>query len=445
MRVTVVFNDLICSQDVTEDLELEGFVALLKDEWPSLAQATEKLNFLFFNDHIRVPVLPTELKKTLKDLGFQSDEVVNLMAAPKLSEPAAQDQQRFHQLPQSSRAPQAAPAVSGLDLRNLISQIKVPKKHAVPAKTSVYDNPNDIKVFAKRIWDTIKANPDAIRSFKLTAPNIANAYQSNPNDFESFLAAVRETMAERKRLETALKDEMSADAQRYIAQQIKIQNIEEQYKYALEHLPEAYIPVKLLHILVKINGVEVLAMVDSGAQNSILSPSIAKKCNVYEFVDERFFSRANGIGGDSKILGRIHGCKMQIGSSYTTCSFDVLEEQKVEILLGLSFLRPNQCIIDLRRNVMVLGDDTEVPFLGEEEYKREVVRLGHVDLHASPPRASEAPSTSKASADSEVDSAKLAELIGMGVDADKATVALKKFNNNLQQAIDALFDEPMQQ
>lgn len=66
-----------------------------------------------------------------------------------------------------------------------------------------------------------------------------------------------------------------------------------------------------------------------------------------------------------------------MGSHYLNCPFDVLDAPRVEILLGLSFLRPNSCIIDLKRNVLVLGDGVEVPFLGEEEYKRELVRLGH--------------------------------------------------------------------
>lgn len=89
----------------------------------------------------------------------------------------------------------------------------------------------------------------------------------------------------------------------------------------MEHNPEAFIPINLLHILIKINGVEVLAMIDSGillnwlpilfclgAQSSIISTEIAKKCGVYDHLDERYFTKASGIGGMSKVKGRIHTC-----------------------------------------------------------------------------------------------------------------------------------------
>ncbi|CAD5234155.1 unnamed protein product [Bursaphelenchus xylophilus] len=448
MKVTVVFNDLISLQDVSEDLELESLMALLKEEWPSLIELGKDKNFVLANTNLKIAVVPSELKKSLKTLGFSDDELVYLMAVPKTVIPQAPTQQHVRQLPQASQSGQ-------IDLKGLIAAIKVPKKGSSSQKLGQSSSSSgpaskstaDIKAFSKKMWEQLKADPHAIRGFKLTAPSIANAFETYPNDFENFHKEVVIMLEKRDRLVAALKDETSAEAQEYIARQIKIQNIEDQYQYALEHLPEAYIPVKLLHIHVKINGVEVLAMVDSGAQNSIINPRIAKKCNIYEYVDERFFSRANGIGGDSKIIGRIHSCKMQIGSSFITCPFDVLEEQKVEILLGLSFLRPNACIIDLRRNVLVLGDDNEVPFLGEEQYKKEVTRLGHSNPydHEESQEASASVSAQAPGPSEEVDSAKLAELISMGMDPDKATIALKKYKNDLQRAIDSLFDEPMDQ
>jgi hypothetical protein len=47
----------------------------------------------------------------------------------------------------------------------------------------------------------------------------------------------------------------------------------------------------------------------------------------------------------------------------------------VEILLGLNFLRPNACVIDMARNVLIMRG-VEVPFLNDTEYKRELKRVG---------------------------------------------------------------------
>lgn len=65
---------------------------------------------------------------------------------------------------------------------------------------------------------------------------------------------------------------------------------------------------------------------------------------------------------------------MQIGKHMLSTPIDVLEDERVEILLGLNFLRPNAAVIDLKRNVLIIGD-TEIPFLDDVEFKRELKRL----------------------------------------------------------------------
>lgn len=66
--------------------------------------------------------------------------------------------------------------------------------------------------------------------------------------------------------------------------------------------------------------------------------------------------------------------KLQIGDIHLSTPIDVIDEPRVELLLGLTFLRPNHAVIDLKRNVLIIGD-VEVPFLGEAEFKRELKRL----------------------------------------------------------------------
>lgn len=237
----------------------------------------------------------------------------------------------------------------------------------------------DYQAFAKKVWDNLKADRNNIRGLKFSNPAIAEAFENNPNDFEGFVKVCTQEIQKQRRISKDIHNENSAEAQEFIARQIRLQTIEDQYQYALEHFPGAYIPINLLHIRVKINGVELLGMVDSGAQNSIISPAIARRCNIYDFIDERFFNNASGIGGTQKIKGRVHSCKVQVGNTYITAQFDVLDQDRVEILFGLSFLRPNHCIINMQKNVLVMGDGSETPFLGEEEYKREVARLEQFD------------------------------------------------------------------
>uniref|UniRef100_A0A915N4H8 Aspartic peptidase DDI1-type domain-containing protein n=1 Tax=Meloidogyne javanica TaxID=6303 RepID=A0A915N4H8_MELJA len=141
--------------------------------------------------------------------------------------------------------------------------------------------------------------------------------------------------------------------------------------FAMEHMPEAFIPVHMLFIRMKINNCPVIAFIDSGAQTSILSESCAKRCNVIRMVDKRIRVQAVGIGGNQKMLGRIHSCQVQVNEHFFSCPFEVMADRDIDILFGLNTLLRHKCSIDLIKMVLRFGDGTEAPFLSEAEFQRE--------------------------------------------------------------------------
>ena len=74
---------------------------------------------------------------------------------------------------------------------------------------------------------------------------------------------------------------------------------------------------------------------------TIMSQRCAERCGIMRLVDKRWAGVAKGVG-TQKIIGRVHLCPIQIQGDFLQTSFSILEEQPMDMLLGLDMLKRHQ-------------------------------------------------------------------------------------------------------
>ncbi|CAG7831243.1 unnamed protein product [Allacma fusca] len=420
----------------------------------------------------------TDDKKSLKDLGLQDGDVVIMQQHHRQSSASIPPSMNTSQFGFGLPAPPPAtatgtqsqrPSTAGLPQFDF-SGIQVPGRSQsqtqvqAPRKNN-YPNLDDPAV----LRDILLNDPEQLAMLEQNNPPLATALKSG--DFETFSKQIRQLQQVRHERETQRLRLLSADpfdleAQRLIAEEIRQKNIDANMEAAMEFNPESFGTVVMLYINCKVNGHPVKAFIDSGAQTTIMSTECAERCAIMRLVDTRFSGIAKGVG-TQKIIGRIHMVQIQIGNDFLTSSFSILEDQKMDMLLGLDMLKRHQCVIDLNRNILVIGTTkTETPFLPESELpelarlttsqstlaeERALSDLGGEDaglaraleesIRAHAGTSSTRPSTEntpQVPADN-FSEALVQEIVKIGFARDQVLFELRRFNGDKTQAIAALF------
>ncbi|GFS60381.1 protein DDI1 homolog 2 [Trichonephila clavipes] len=257
-----------------------------------------------------------------------------------------------------------------------------PPGASASASTSGTSNSHEEK--AERLRQELITYPDRLLVLKQNNPSLADAFLSeNKELFGQVLSQqlTEKAERERRRIQMLNASPFDPEYQKLIAEAIRQDNVDNNMEAAIEHNPEGFGQVTMLYINCRVNGEPVRAFIDSGAQTTIMSQTCAERCGIMRLVDKRWSGVAKGVGVQ-KILGRVHLGLIQINDVFLQSSFSILEDQVMDMLLGLDMLKRHQCCIDLKRNALVIGSSgTITPFLSESELSQNIVSQSEPTEH----------------------------------------------------------------
>ena len=234
-----------------------------------------------------------------------------------------------------------------------------------------------IKKRVKEIHDRFLTSPDDLNTLFNTNPELAEAIVSGNTAKVEGIVRKQVEEAEKKRKDEEMEyirlmnsDPNDPQVQEKIAKIIKQKNIDENLRQAEEYMPETLFPVHMLFINLEINKKKVVALVDTGAQSTVMSQDLCQKCDLLNLCDTRYSGIAKGVG-TSRIIGVVHAAQMNINNKVLMAKITVIENASIGFIFGLDNMRAHRCTIDLNKNGLVFPDiGVTAKFLSDGEIKK---------------------------------------------------------------------------
>lgn len=337
MKITILnetSGDTI-SVDLPGSLSLEDFQVYLEAE-----TTVSPENQILLKDGSPIDLGQTGSGKTIESLNLLENDLVILQDKSAVATASASG---------SSSGPLAGPSSSS---------------------NNASSDPEDTKIEEMR--NHIINNPQMNAQFQQQNPGLhallhqpAKFKEALKQSIQQFNASGGYNSHQQEELRRLQEDPDDPNNQARILELIQQEQIEENFRLAYEISPESFTSVNMLYINIVINGQTVQAFVDSGAQVTLMSPKLAERLGLSRLIDKRYIGEVRGVGS-SMTKGKIHSVPISIGESDIAipCAFTVLDTAH-DILFGLDMLRRHKCVIDLERDVLVVGGNIETKFLHE--------------------------------------------------------------------------------
>ena len=234
-----------------------------------------------------------------------------------------------------------------------------------------------IKKRVKELHDRFLTSPDDLNQLFITNPELAEAIVAGNTPKVEEIVRKQVNEAEKKQKDEEMEyirlmnsNPNDPEVQRKIAKIIQKKNIDENLRQAEEYMPETLFPVHMLFINLEINKKKVVALVDTGAQSTIMSQDLCEKCDLFNLCDTRYSGIAQGVG-TSRIIGVVHAAQMKIQNKVLMAKITVIENSSIGFIFGLDNMRAHRCTIDLNKSGLIFPDiGVTAKFLSDGEIKK---------------------------------------------------------------------------
>lgn len=136
---------------------------------------------------------------------------------------------------------------------------------------------------------------------------------------------------------------------RFNLEKVRKQRIDENKLLAYDLIPSSFFHHSSLFVNCKINNYEFIALIDTGAQLSIMDVTIAEKCELLDLIDEDYQIKVQGVG-ESRSVGKIYCQDVMVDDSAIPMPFLVMRNCVLSgcgVIIGMDILNTHRSVIDI--------------------------------------------------------------------------------------------------
>lgn len=138
---------------------------------------------------------------------------------------------------------------------------------------------------------------------------------------------------------------------------IKEKGIIENYDLANKLIPETFFHHSSLYITCKINNFEFQALIDTGAQSTIMGCDVVEKCELLDLIDVMYKGKILGVNQEAETMGRIHCVDILVEDDAIPMSFTVLKTTLgSEVIIGMDILSSHRSVIDIFNKTITFSE-----------------------------------------------------------------------------------------